>query len=64
MHPTISYYLAQARIADLRHHAQRGTLARAARRRRRRTRPLSRHQLSGRRASGATGMASAAHRDR
>jgi len=32
MHPTISYQLAHARIADLRRHAQRGTLARAARR--------------------------------
>ena len=31
MHHTISYHLAQARIADLRHHAQRATLARAAR---------------------------------
>ena len=32
MHPTISYQLAQARAADLRQHAQRDTLARAARR--------------------------------
>jgi DNA-binding NarL/FixJ family response regulator len=32
MHPTISYQLAQARISDLRHHAQRAALARAARR--------------------------------
>ena len=32
MHPTISYHLAQARIADLRRHAQRAALARAARR--------------------------------
>jgi hypothetical protein len=32
MHPTISYHLAQARVADLRYRAQRGTLARAARR--------------------------------
>ena len=31
MHPTLSYHLAQARIADLRHRAQRDTLARAAR---------------------------------
>ena len=85
MHPTIGYHLAQARIADLHHDAQRDALARAARgpgRRRRaglrpwvlrRTRavpgtaqavqpavageaprPLSRHQVSGRRASGAT----------
>ena len=32
MHPTISYHLAQARIADLRNHAQRAALARAAHR--------------------------------
>ena len=32
MHPTISYQLAQARIADLFQHAQRDILARAARR--------------------------------
>jgi hypothetical protein len=32
MHPTVCHYLAQARIADLRHQAQRDTLARAARR--------------------------------
>ena len=32
MHPTISYHLAQARIANLRHHAQRAVLARAAHR--------------------------------
>jgi DNA-binding NarL/FixJ family response regulator len=31
MHPTISYYLAQARIADLRRHAQQAALARAPR---------------------------------
>ena len=31
MHYTISYHLARARIAGLRHHAQRDTLARAAR---------------------------------
>jgi hypothetical protein len=30
MHPTLSYHLAQARTADLRHRAQRGTLARTA----------------------------------
>jgi alkanesulfonate monooxygenase SsuD/methylene tetrahydromethanopterin reductase-like flavin-dependent oxidoreductase (luciferase family) len=29
MHHTISYHLAQARIADLCHHAQRATMARA-----------------------------------
>jgi DNA-binding NarL/FixJ family response regulator len=32
MHPTISYHLAQARMADLRHQAQQAALARAARR--------------------------------
>jgi hypothetical protein len=32
MHPTISYHLARARIADLCHHAQQAALARAARR--------------------------------
>jgi len=32
MHPTLSYHLAQARTADLRHRAQRDTLAHAARR--------------------------------
>jgi DNA-binding NarL/FixJ family response regulator len=32
MHPNISWHLAQARVADLRHHAQRAVLARAARR--------------------------------
>jgi hypothetical protein len=32
MHPTISYQLTQARLADLRQDAQRDTLARAARR--------------------------------
>ena len=31
MHPTISYYLATARAAELRSQAQRGALARAAR---------------------------------
>ena len=31
MHPAIGYYLAQARAADLHHHGQRDTLARAAR---------------------------------
>jgi hypothetical protein len=39
MHPAISYHLAQALIADLRHQAQRDTLARAARRLGRRCRP-------------------------
>jgi hypothetical protein len=32
MHPTLSYHLAQARAADLRHRSQRDTLARTARR--------------------------------
>jgi len=32
MHPTLSYHLAQARTADLRHRARRDALARAARR--------------------------------
>jgi len=32
MHPTISYWLAQARIADLRHQARRDTLLSAFRR--------------------------------
>jgi hypothetical protein len=31
MHPTISYGVARAALADLRHHAQRGARARAAR---------------------------------
>jgi len=35
MHPTIDYELAQARLADLRHQAQREARARAARRARR-----------------------------
>ena len=39
MHHTISYHLAQARIAALRQHAQRDALARAAGRDRRRRRP-------------------------
>ena len=39
MYHTISYQLAQARVADLRHHAHRDTLARAARGPGRRGRP-------------------------
>jgi hypothetical protein len=39
MHHTISYHLAQARIADLYHHAQRDTLTRATRGPGRRGRP-------------------------
>ena len=35
MHPSLNYYLATARAADLRHQAQRDALARAARRERR-----------------------------
>ena len=38
MHHTITYHLIQARMADLRHHASRDTLARAARSRGRRRR--------------------------
>jgi hypothetical protein len=38
MHPTISYQLAQAHLADLRQHAQRDILARAARQTRARKR--------------------------
>ena len=44
MHHIISYYLAQARIADLRQHAERDTRAGSP----------SRDQVSGPRASGAT----------
>jgi hypothetical protein len=47
MHPTISYHLAQARIADLRHHAQRDTLARAVRTPSRRHRPGRRPWVPG-----------------
>jgi hypothetical protein len=36
MHPSLSYYLATARAADLRQQAQRDALTRAARRERRR----------------------------
>jgi len=39
MHHSISYHMAQARIARLRHHAQRDALARATRRLGRRRRP-------------------------
>jgi hypothetical protein len=39
MHHTISYHLAWARIAGLRHHAQRATLAHAARSHGGRSRP-------------------------
>jgi len=44
MHHTISYHLAQARIAALRQHAQRGALARAAGRPGRRRRPSRRRR--------------------
>jgi hypothetical protein len=43
MHHTISYHMAQARIANLRHHAQLDTLARAASRLGRRPRLLRRN---------------------
>ena len=43
MHPTISYHLAQARIAELHDQARRDALARATRRERRSRRPPSRH---------------------
>ena len=43
MHTTISYYLAQARIAELHEQARRHALARAARRERRSRRQPSRH---------------------
>ena len=55
MHHTITYHLIQARMADLRHHARRDTLARAARSRgqrrrdgrraRRHTRSLSQYKV-------------------
>jgi len=48
MHPTISYELAHARIADLRQHAQRGTLARAALGLDRRRRPGLHHWVPAR----------------
>jgi hypothetical protein len=42
MHHSISYHMAKARIADLRHHTPQETLARATRRSGRRRRPSSR----------------------
>ena len=54
MHHIISYYLAQARMADLRHHAERDTRAGSP----------SRDQASGPRASDATEWPARAHRDR
>jgi hypothetical protein len=50
MHPAISYHLAEAHVADLRHRAQRDTLARAARRIRRNQPVPSRLGTWGRRA--------------
>ena len=51
MHPTISYYLATARAADLRHQAQRDAQARAARRQQRNQvrHPATRLPAAGRR---------------
>ena len=48
MHHTISYQLAQARMADLRHRAQSNALARAARNRGRRRRSGLRPWVLGR----------------
>jgi hypothetical protein len=60
MHPTLSYHLAQARTADLRHRAQRDTLARAARRARPGARPMPAAQDP----SLCTRPAPASHHDR
>jgi hypothetical protein len=51
MHPQLSYQLATARVADLRHQAEHEALARAARRPRRRQggHPASRLPAAGRR---------------
>ena len=49
MNPTIGYHLAQAHQADLRHQAQRDTLARAARRAERAERRLRRAARQARR---------------
>jgi hypothetical protein len=48
MHHTISYQLAQARMADLRHRVQSNALARAARKRGRRRRSGLRRWVQGR----------------
>jgi hypothetical protein len=45
MYPTIHYQIAQARIADLHHQAQRDALARAARRARRAQTHQARHSV-------------------
>lgn len=45
MHPAIHYDLMQARVADLRHQAQRDALARVARQARRARRHQPRHRL-------------------
>ena len=58
MHHSISYHMAQARIARLRHHAQRDALARATRRLGRRRRPGLRSPAGIRR----NGTAAASHR--
>jgi hypothetical protein len=46
MYPTVGYHLAQAHLADLRHQAQRDTLARAARQGRRTRTHQSGHPAS------------------
>jgi hypothetical protein len=52
MEPTFNYYLAQARIAEFRHQAQRDALIRAARRERRSHRRSSAHPAPERPAFG------------
>ena len=52
MEPTITYHLAQARMAELHHQAERDALIRAARRERRSQRRSSRHQAPARPAFG------------
>jgi hypothetical protein len=52
MEPTINFYLAQARIAEFRHQAQRDALIRAARRERRSHRRSSAHPAPERPAFG------------
>jgi hypothetical protein len=75
MHPTLSYHLAQARTADLRHRARRDILARAARRPPGAARPASarRAEVAGRLATSrplgqdpslCTRPARASHHDR
>jgi|GraSoiStandDraft_30_1057271.scaffolds.fasta_scaffold556383_2 hypothetical protein len=52
MEPTITYHLAQARMAELHHQAERDALIRAARRERRSQRRSSRHPAPARPAFG------------